>query len=68
MVFNILSPTCFVRIVDKKLKGVLLLNSYSYIYTKVKKCSIAMMAFRISISTFNKKRVRRSNVEISMQL
>ena len=28
MVFNILSPTCFVRIVDKKLKGVLLLNSY----------------------------------------
>ena len=23
-----LSPTCFVRIVDKKLKGVLLLNSY----------------------------------------
>ena len=30
MVFNILSPTCFVRIVDKKLKGVLLLNSYYF--------------------------------------
>ena len=49
MVFNILSPTCFVRIVDKKLKGVLLLNSYRLSREELKKLIISICADWVSI-------------------